>query len=493
MDIVYNINNPRALNLGQQYDHNVRTVTFTGFTPVDEANTVYLKFEDVGLYPLMDMSFQVSQSFTLRAGTFKGQLFELASDGTLVQNSVVFKVMVKPSLADDNEIVENDPSITLWFTEMSELYQNVLEAYESGMLVTQENITNALGYTPASVEDIPVVPTNISDFTNDAGYISGITSEDIAGALGFTPADELDIPVVPTNVSAFTNDVGYITGISSTDVSEALGYVPADEENIPTNVSTLENDSGYITGITSEDISDALGYTPADSVSIPYVPSNVSELFNDAGYLANLTTQDIFNALQYIPEAHKEYSLLNNFKIASSVNSIVLTADSEDNDYDLEGIFVAMVNDNGIAGGANSYMFAYDEDDNVIGNTQVFFYAPNNAVRSVVEIAIEGSAIKMNSIGWTGVAVYSPVIKSLMVPQMDSEFENADGTKSIHKIEINSNGGTFAANTRVIVLGKRSKSLNSYIEYMDGDNIKYGNPTLPIVGVGQVDVAVLDE
>lgn len=36
-----------------------------------------------------------------------------------------------------------------------------------------------------------------------------------------------DLPTVPTNISSFTNDSGYITGINSTDVTTALGYTPA--------------------------------------------------------------------------------------------------------------------------------------------------------------------------------------------------------------------------------------------------------------------------
>jgi uncharacterized protein (TIGR02145 family) len=43
------------------------------------------------------------------------------------------------------------------------------------------------------------LPTNVSAFTNDAGYI--------------TSADIPEIPTVPTNVSAFINDAGYVTNI----------------------------------------------------------------------------------------------------------------------------------------------------------------------------------------------------------------------------------------------------------------------------------------
>lgn len=70
---------------------------------------------------------------------------------------------------------------------------------------------------------IPTVPTNVSAFTNDSGYITGITSGDVTTALGYTPgtsnfsgsyndlSNKPTIPTVPTDVSAFNNDAGYIT------------------------------------------------------------------------------------------------------------------------------------------------------------------------------------------------------------------------------------------------------------------------------------------
>lgn len=97
---------------------------------------------------------------------------------------------------------------------------------------------------------------NISDLTNDSGFITGINSSDVTSALGYTPVDPSDlstvattgnyndlsnkptIPVVPTNVSAFTNDAGYITGIDSTDVTNALGYTPADQSSLATVATT---------------------------------------------------------------------------------------------------------------------------------------------------------------------------------------------------------------------------------------------------------------
>lgn len=49
------------------------------------------------------------------------------------------------------------------------------------------------------------------------------------------------IPTVPTNVSAFTNDAGYITN--------------ADVPTVPTNISQLVNDAGYVTAVGCEGIS----------------------------------------------------------------------------------------------------------------------------------------------------------------------------------------------------------------------------------------------
>ena len=88
-------------------------------------------------------------------------------------------------------------------------------------------------------------PTDLSQFNNTgAGYITGISASNVTGALGYVPlsttgkaasagsADSAgSVPWTgvsnrPTGVSAFTNDAGYLTGISSSQVTGALGYTP---------------------------------------------------------------------------------------------------------------------------------------------------------------------------------------------------------------------------------------------------------------------------
>ena len=77
--------------------------------------------------------------------------------------------------------------------------------------------------TKANKTEIPTVPTNVSAFTNDAGYLTEhqslndyYTKSEVNSSLE-AKANKSEIPTVPTNVSAFTNDAGYLTEHQSLD------------------------------------------------------------------------------------------------------------------------------------------------------------------------------------------------------------------------------------------------------------------------------------
>ena len=77
--------------------------------------------------------------------------------------------------------------------------------------------------TKANKSEIPTVPTNVSAFTNDAGYLTEhqslndyYTKSEVNTSLE-AKANKTEIPTVPTNVSAFTNDAGYLTEHQSLD------------------------------------------------------------------------------------------------------------------------------------------------------------------------------------------------------------------------------------------------------------------------------------
>ena len=147
---------------------------------------------------------------------------------------------------------------------------------------------NDLTNTP----EIPTVPTNVSTFTNDAGYL--------------TPATVQNAVTIPTNVSAFTNDAGYITATqvpaqvnadwNATDGSAEILNKPTVPPAANDATLTLQQNGTLIGTFTSNASSDTtlnvtvptvtdqlandIGYLTLDSL-----PTNVSTFTNDAGYL----------------------------------------------------------------------------------------------------------------------------------------------------------------------------------------------------------------
>ena len=163
--------------------------------------------------------------------------------------------------------------------------------------------SNKLGGTAASSyalkTDIPIVPTNVSDLTNDSGYLTSVAWTDVSDKPTFATVatsgdygDLLNTPTIPTKVSDLTNDSGFINGVTWNDVSSKPSFATVatsgdyddllNKPSIPTNVSDLINDSGFITGVAWDDIS-----------SKPTIPSKVSDLTNDSGFITGVTWNDI--------------------------------------------------------------------------------------------------------------------------------------------------------------------------------------------------------
>ena len=70
-----------------------------------------------------------------------------------------------------------------------------------------------VGALPDSIP-IPTVPTDVSAFDNDAGYVNATQAANAApvqSVNGQTGTVTLSIPTVPTDVSSFNNDAGYLT------------------------------------------------------------------------------------------------------------------------------------------------------------------------------------------------------------------------------------------------------------------------------------------
>lgn len=137
---------------------------------------------------------------------------------------------------------------------------------------------NDLGVQPAGDYALnSAIPTKVSQLTNDSGYITsysetdpvftasvahGITSTDITNWNNKSTfsgdyndlTNKPTIPTVPTNVSAFTNDAGYLT--THQDISGKL-----DTSKVKTSTSTTSGDVYDVTYINSAlgDIESLLG------------------------------------------------------------------------------------------------------------------------------------------------------------------------------------------------------------------------------------------
>lgn len=82
------------------------------------------------------------------------------------------------------------------------------------------------GQSNITLQTMTASTRNINFKTNNGGKVTYNGSE---------IAKKSDIP---TNVSSFTNDSGYITGINSSDVTTALGYTPVDPSSLATVATT---------------------------------------------------------------------------------------------------------------------------------------------------------------------------------------------------------------------------------------------------------------
>ena len=160
--------------------------------------------------------------------------------------------------------------------------------------------TNDAGYiTAQDIPEIPTVPTNVSAFVNDVPYMTSFIEQQIltisndtifltGGSFVKLPegfngdynslTNTPDIPTVPTNVSAFVNDMGYLTSFTEQQVL------------------SISNDTIFLTGGSFVKLPEgfdgdynSLTNTPA----IPTVPADVSAFNNDANYVSNTECADV--------------------------------------------------------------------------------------------------------------------------------------------------------------------------------------------------------
>ena len=196
-------------------------------------------------------------------------------------------------------------------------------------LLIDVGVTSVNGQTGDVTLNIPTVPTDVSAFNNDAGYVNATQAANAAPVQSVNGSTGAVTVSVPTNVSQLSNDSGFITGINSTDVTTALGYTPYNATNpngyvnasgaasaapvqsvngqtgtvtlsiptVPSVVSAFTNDAAYVNATeaaAAAPVQSVNGSTGAVTLTIPIVPTDVSAFNNDAGYLT-LSTLPVYS------------------------------------------------------------------------------------------------------------------------------------------------------------------------------------------------------
>ena len=255
---------------------------------------VVLNAEDVGALP---------------EDTFiPSKITDLTNDSDFATNGDLAELQTKlNTIADsDDQTLDQLSEIVAYIKNNKSLIDGITTGKVSVSDIV-DNLTSTATNKPLSAKqgkvlkdliDAIVIPTNVSAFTNDAGYLT--EHQDISGkqdvisdlatirsgaALGATALQAETDPTVPAWAKAATKP---------SYTAAEVGALPSDTY-IPIKVSDLANDAGYLTQ--HQDISGKANtadlakvatsgsYTDlANKPSIPTVPTKVSAFTNDADY-----------------------------------------------------------------------------------------------------------------------------------------------------------------------------------------------------------------
>ena len=233
-------------------------------------------------------------------GTVDGR--DVASDGTKLDG-------IESGATADQTASEILTAIKTVDGASSGLDADTLDGQEGTYYLNYNNFTNT-----------PTIPSNVSDLTNDSGFIttSFTDTSQLTNGAGFITsadggnADTLDgqegtyylnynnftnTPTIPSNVSDLTNDSGFITTsfTNTNQLTNGAGFITTSF----TDTSQLTNGAGFITSadggnadtLDGQEGTYYLNYN--NFTNTPTIPTNNNQLTNGAGYITSfdITTQ----------------------------------------------------------------------------------------------------------------------------------------------------------------------------------------------------------
>lgn len=288
----------------------------------------------------------------------------------------------------NNVILDNDDlTFTYNNTQTVELERttykkdNITKVSPNNFTITQKDTLSGTAKTytfnktkEGTVAVVSDIPTAVSELTNDTGYITGIDSNDVTTALGYTPADEDDLATV-AKTGSYT-DLSNTPDLSIYAESADLATVATtgsynDLKNKPTIgngiIDFYKNDSTFIGRITAN--------TNANkTINIP-IPTAVSELTNDKNYLAiptiqkTLTTVSTNHNIEWTLTEQEAYNLLQYRALNLYLKVNYTDIYSEQTLY--KGYFYLIESTNTVSGSINRYFVQPYKDNDSIGWTAI--------------------------------------------------------------------------------------------------------------------------
>ena len=208
---------------------------FKGY--IKNQNYINLKKLDLGMYYVMEGT---TYSLIDNPGPNQRRMFNnyaiyLLTGYNLIINKNIDEVAVGEVFAYAFGLIRKSDGIAPQYVEFTKSAST--STYGFGF-----NIIESVNYIKSGIMDLnsPQTVTGVKTFT--ALPESSVTPTTNTQLVNKKYVDD-SIPIVPTDVSAFNNDAGYITGISSADVTTALGYTPVNSSIVGVADGIAELDS----------------------------------------------------------------------------------------------------------------------------------------------------------------------------------------------------------------------------------------------------------
>lgn len=152
--------------------------------------------------------------------------------------------------------------------------------------------------TKANTADIPVVPVNVSEFTNDTGYIKNTVDNLVHYYNKADTYTQAEVNALISNINKLTSQI--VDQLPTEDIDTSVIYLIKQEDTNAYMQYMYINSAWAELGTTQVDLSDYYKKSEvdtkladkADKTELPTVPSVVSAFTNDAGYLTEYTETD---------------------------------------------------------------------------------------------------------------------------------------------------------------------------------------------------------